>query len=285
LIDFLDALLDPLRSGLGRRALGEVALLGALGGGLSFWVTSYRLSYAAESLAHGLLPGAVVAALVGVPVVAGAGAGVVLAALLVAAAARDERIGVEAATAVAVSGLLGLGALLALAPASPQRLEELLFGDPLSVTGADLALAGAAVVAAGAALTALHRPLAAVAFDREGARAAGLQPALVSAALLALVALSLAVAVRGLGNLLALAVLVGPAVAVRGHVRTPAGAVIGGAVVAVVAGLAGVALSFALSVATGASVALALCAAAVAGASLPALRPQRPRARPAAPAG
>ncbi|MBA2420314.1 MAG: metal ABC transporter permease, partial [Thermoleophilaceae bacterium] len=253
MIDFLDALLDPLRSGLGRRALGEVALLGALGGGLSFWVTSYRLSYAAESLAHGLLPGAVVAALVGVPVAAGAGAGVLLAALLVAAAARDERIGVEAATAVAVSGLLGLGALLALAPASPQRLEELLFGDPLSVTGADLALAGAAVVAAGAALTALHRPLAAVAFDREGARAAGLQPALVSAALLALVAVSLAVAVRGLGNLLALAVLVGPAVAVRGHVRTPAGAVIGGAVVAVVAGLAGVALSFALSVATGAS--------------------------------
>ena len=285
MIEFLDALLDPLRSGLGRRALAEIALLGALGGGLSFWVTSYRLSYAAESLAHGLLPGAVVAALIGIPVAAGAGAGVLLAALLVAAAARDERIGVEAATAVAVSGLLGLGALLALAPESPQRLEELLFGDPLSVTGGDLAVAGAAVGAAGAALASLHRPLTAVAFDREGARATGLKPALVSAALLALVAVSLAVAVRGLGNLLALAVLVAPAVAVRGRVRTPAGAVIGGAVVAVVAGLAGVALSFALSVATGASVALTLCAAAVAGASLPTVRPERPRARPAAPAG
>jgi len=285
LIDFLDALLDPLRSGLGRRALAEVALLGALGGGLSFWVTSYRLSYAAESLAHGLLPGAVAAVLIGLPVAAGAGVGVLLAALLVAAAARDERIGVEAATAVAVSGLLGLGALLALAPESPQRLEELLFGDPLSVTGGDLAVAGAAVGAAGAALAALHRPLTAVAFDREGARAAGVKPALVSAALLALVAVGLAVAVRGLGNLLALAVLVAPAVAVRGRVRTPAGAVVGGAVVAVVAGMAGVALSFALGLATGASVALALCAAAVAGAALPAVRPERPRARPAAPAG
>lgn len=285
MIDVLDALLDPLRSGLGRRALAEVALLGALGGGLSFWVTSYRLSYAAESLAHGLLPGAVVGVLIGVPVAAGAGVGVLLAALLVAAAARDERIGVEAATAVAVSGLLGLGALLALAPESPQRLEELLFGDPLSVTGGDLAVAGAAVGAAGAALAALHRPLTAVAFDREGARAAGVKPALVSAALLALVAVSLAVAVRGLGNLLALAVLVAPAVAVRGRVRTPAGAVIGGAVVAMVAGLAGVALSFALNVATGASVALALCAAAVAGASLPPVRQERPRARPAVRAG
>ncbi|MDQ3648114.1 MAG: metal ABC transporter permease [Actinomycetota bacterium] len=285
MIEVLDALLDPLSSGLGRRALAEVALLGALGGGLSFWVTSYRLSYAAESLAHGLLPGAVAAALIGVPVAAGAGAGVLLAALLVVAAARDERIGVEAATAVAVSGLVGLGALLALAPDSPQRLEELLFGDPLSVTDADLAVAGAAGVAAGAALVALHRPLTAVAFDPGGARAAGVKPALVSTALLALVAMSLAVAVRGLGNLLALAVLVAPAVAVRGHVRTPAGAVIGGAVVAVVAGLAGVAFSFALGVATGASVALALCAAAVTGGSLAGLRPERSRARRAAPSG
>ena len=283
--EVLDALLDTLRSGLGRRALVEVGLLGALGGGLSFWVASYRLSYAAESLAHGLLPGAVVAALVGLPLVAGAGAGVLVAALAVAAAGRDERIGVETATAVAVSGLLGLGALLALAPDSPQRLEELLFGDPLSVTGADLAAAGVAVGAVGGALAAFHRPLAAVAFDREWARAAGVRPALVTAVLLGLVALALAVAVRGLGNLLALAVLVAPAVAVRGHVATPAAAVAGGAVVAVAAGLAGVALSFALGVATGASVALALCAAALVGAWLAALRPRRPRARQPAPTG
>ncbi len=242
----LAALLDPFGSGLGRRALAEVALLGALGGGLSFWVTSFRLSYTAESLAHGLLPGAVLAALVGVPLAAGAGAGVVLAALLVAAVARDERVGVEAATAVAVTGLLGLGALLALAPESPQRLEELLFGDLLSVAGSDLltALAALAVVAAG--LTALHRPLTAVAFDPDGAGATGVRAGAVTAALLVLVSVALAVAVRGLGNLLALAVLVAPAVAVRGHVRTPAGAVLGGAAVAVLAGVAGVLLSFTL---------------------------------------
>ena len=32
----------------------------------------------------------------------------------------------------------GLGSLLALAPDAPQRLEELLFGNPLGVTGGDL---------------------------------------------------------------------------------------------------------------------------------------------------
>lgn len=284
-MDALDSLLDPLRFGFGRRALAEVALLGALGGGLAFWVTSYRLSYAAESLAHGLLPGAVVAALAGLPLAGGAGAGVLLAALLVAAAARDERIGPETATAVAVSGLLGLGALLALAPESPQRLEGLLFGDPLGVTDADLMVAAAAVGAGALVLGALHRPLAAVAFDPSGARAVVARPGLVGLALLALVAVCLAVAVRGLGNLLALAVLVAPAVAVRGHARTPGGAVLGGAAVGVLAGVLGVAASFALGAATGASVALALCLAALAGSLLSALRPERRRALRGAPAG
>ncbi len=279
------ALLDPFGSGLGRRALAEVALLGALGGGLSFWVTSFRLSYAAESLAHGLLPGVVVAALIGVPLAAGAGAGVVLAALLVAAVARDERVGVEAATAVAVSGLLGLGALLALAPKSPQRLEELLFGDLLSVADSDLLTAALALALVAAALVALHRPLTAVAFDPQGATATGVRAGVVIAALLVLVSLSLAVTVRGLGNLLSLAVLVAPAVAVRRHTRTPGRAAFAGAVVAVAAGVTGVLLSFALGLATGASVALALCLAAVAGAGLPALRPPRAPARRAARAG
>jgi ABC-type Mn2+/Zn2+ transport system permease subunit len=78
---------------------------------------------------------------------------------------------------------------------------------------------------------------------------------------------------------------VAPAAAVRGHARTPAGAALAGAAVAVAAGAIGVLLSFALGLATGASVALALCAAAVLGSALPALRPPRARAEAAAPAG
>ena len=90
-----------------------------------------RLTYPAESLAHGLLPGLVLAALAGTSLLLGAAAGALAAALVIALAARDERIGADTGTAVAVTGLIGLGALLALAPDSPQRLTELLFGDPL----------------------------------------------------------------------------------------------------------------------------------------------------------
>ena len=42
-------------------------LLGVVGGPLGCWIVLYELSYSAESLAHALFPGLVVAALAGVP--------------------------------------------------------------------------------------------------------------------------------------------------------------------------------------------------------------------------
>ena len=271
-MEALDALLDPFRSGIDRRALLEVALVGAFCGALGFWVVTERLAYGAESLSHGLLPGLVLAGLAGTPLLLGAGVGALAAAVLVAFAARDERIGPDAGTAVAVTGLVGLGALLALAPDSPQRLEELLFGDPLGVSDPDLAAGAALVAGGGLALAGLHRPLSAVAFDQTGAFAAGVRPALVRAALLALLALAIAVAVQGLGALLVLAVIVAPPVAVRRHTGTPSGAMLAGAALAVLAGVVGIEVSFHAGSAAGASVALALCAAAAAGAALPARR-------------
>ena len=75
-MELADFLLDPLRSGIGRRALAEVALLGAICGPLAFWIVSEQLSYAAESLAHGLLPGLVIASLAGAPLLLSAAGGV-----------------------------------------------------------------------------------------------------------------------------------------------------------------------------------------------------------------
>jgi ABC-type Mn2+/Zn2+ transport system permease subunit len=278
-VDVLDFLVDPLRSGIDRRALLELALVGGFCGALGFWIVTERLAYSAESLSHGLLPGLVLAALAGAPLLLGAAGGALVAAALIAFAARDARIGPDAGTAVAVTGLVGLGALLALAPDSPQRLEELLFGDPLGATDGDLVAAAALFALGGAALVALHRPLSAVAFDPTGATAAGLRPALMRLVLLVLLAAAVAVAVQGLGALLVLAVLIGPPLAVRAHARTPARAMLGGSAVAVLATIVGIGVSFHAHSAAGATVALALCAAAALGS---ALRPSRGATRHAA---
>jgi manganese transport system permease protein len=231
-------------------------------------VLGERLAYAGESLSHGLLPGLVLAALAGLPILVGAAGGALAAAALIALAARDPRVGPDAGTAVAVTGLVGLGTLLALAPESPQRLGELLFGDPLGVSDGDLIAAAILLAAGGALLAALRRPLTATAFDPAGASALGLKPGLVRLTLLALMAAGIAVTVQGLGALLVLAALVAPPVAVRGHARSPGAAMVAGAGVAAAAGVAGIQLSAQAGTAAGASVALVLCAAAALGAAL-----------------
>jgi len=76
----------PARGARGRPARRGAAACSAAGS--SF----YELSYSAESLAHALFPGLVVAALLGLPLLLGAGAGVVGAALAVALAARVRGI-------------------------------------------------------------------------------------------------------------------------------------------------------------------------------------------------
>ncbi|HEY1275562.1 MAG TPA: metal ABC transporter permease [Thermoleophilaceae bacterium] len=267
-MDVLDPLLDPWRSGLDRRALLEVVMLGAFCGALGFWVVEERLTYAAESLSHGLLPGLVLAAIAPAPLLLGAAGGVLVAAALIAVAARDERVGPDTATAVVVTGMVGLGALLALAPGAPPRLEEILFGDPLGVTDGDLVAAAILLTAGGVALAALRRPLTVTTFDAAGAAALGVSPTLLRLVLLGLLAAAVAVAVQGLGALLALAVLVGPPVAVRGMAAGPGRAMVAGAAVGALAGAAGIFVSFHAGIAAGAAVALTLCLFAAAGAAL-----------------
>jgi ABC-type Mn2+/Zn2+ transport system permease subunit len=265
-------------SGIELRAMLEVLLAGGFCGALGFWIVNERLAYGAESLSHGLLPGLVLAGLADAPLLLGAAGGAVVAAALIALAVRDPRVGADTGTAVAVTGLVGLGSLLALAPDAPQRLEELLFGDPLGATGGDLAAAAVLLAAGGAALVALHRPLVATSFDAAGAAALGLRPSLVRLALLGLLAAAIAVAVQGLGALLVLAVLVAPPVAVRRHARTPAAAMLAGAAIAAVAGVLGIQLSSLAGTAAGASVALVLCAAAALGAAVARRSPAAPSA-------
>jgi ABC-type Mn2+/Zn2+ transport system permease subunit len=248
-------LVAPWEQGIDRRAFLEVLLLGLTGGALGCWIIFYNLSYSTESLAHALLPGLVIAALTGAPLILGGAAGLVVAALAIAAAGRTPAIGRDTAVAVVVTALLGLGALLALAPDTPAGLGSLLFGDVLGVSDTDLALAGALAVVVLAAVRALHGRLLLVGFDRLNAPALGVRPGAIDAALLLLVAGALLVAVQGLGNLLVVAVLVGPAACARALTHRMPAMMATAAAIAVLAGCGGLYLSYYARTAAGASIA------------------------------
>jgi ABC-type Mn2+/Zn2+ transport system permease subunit len=254
-------MLEPLQDEFMRRAIAEMTLIGIAGGALGCWVVLYRLSYAAESLAHSIFPGLVLAAIAGAPLLLGGAPAVVVAALAIALAARVSGVSREIAVGVVVTTLFGLGVLLALSPDSPPGIQEVLFGDILGPSDGDLAAAAALAALVVVALLALHGRLLAGGFDRAAARSLGAAPAATETALLVLLGLAIVVAVQGLGNLLVVAVFVGPAAVAR-QLSNRIGPMIGIAVAtAILAGLAGLYLSYYAGTAGGASVALAIVAA------------------------
>lgn len=278
----LHALADPFAQGLMRRALLESLLLAAVGGTLGCWVVLGGLSYSAESLAHGMFPGLVLAALAGVPLLLGGAAGLLVAALAIALGSRvgRGRIGRDDAVAVAVTTLFGAGVLLALSPATPVGIEGLLFGDVLGTSTADLLAGGALVALVLLALRAGHWRLLATGFDRDSARALGIAPFAVDALLLTLLALAVLVAVQGLGNLLVVAVLVAPAAAARLLTRRIAPMMASAVALGALAAVGGLYLSYYANVAAGAAIAGLLVAVYLLAAAT-----SRIRTGSAAPAG
>lgn len=263
-----------------QRAIAEMTLLGLAAGALGCWVVLYELSYAAESLAHSIFPGLVIAAIAGVPLLLGAAPAIVLAALAIAVASRLPGVSRDVGVAVVVTTMFGLGVLLALSPDSPPGIETLLFGDVLGPSDADLLTAAALVAVVALALPMLHWRLLATGFDRGSARALGLSPGRVHAALLVLLAAAIVVAVQGLGNLLVVAVFVGPAATARNLCDRTVPMVAVAAATAVLAGIAGLYLSYYAGTAGGASVALAIVAFYLASLSLSRLRAGWPRKQP-----
>ncbi|HET8639487.1 MAG TPA: metal ABC transporter permease [Solirubrobacterales bacterium] len=261
---------EPLQDEFMRRAIAEMTLIGIAGGAMGCWVILYRLSYAAESLAHSIFPGLVLAAIAGAPLIVGGVPGIVVAALAIAVVSRVPGIDREAAVGVVVTTLFGLGVLLALSPESPPGIQEVLFGDILGPSDADLASAAVLTAVVGVSLALLHGRLAAGGFDRAAARSLGTAPGRTEAALLVLLALAIVVAVQGLGNLLVVAVFVGPAATARQLTDRIAPMLALAVAVAVFGGLAGLYLSYYAGTAGGASVALAIVAAYLL--SLPAAR-------------
>ena len=124
----------------------------------------------------------------------------------------------------------------------------------------------------------LHTRLLAVGFDRTTAGPLGASPALADTALLVLIALAVLVAVQGIGNLLVVAVLVGPAATARLLARRMAPMMALAAAIGVLAGAGGLYLSFYADTAAGASIAgvmVAVYLLAAAAAATPLLRPRR----------
>lgn len=257
----IEWLLEPLREPVVLRSLAELALLGLVSGTLGCWIVLAGRAYSAESLAHSMLPGLVGAALLGLPLVLGGAIGLAVGASLIALVGRIKVLGSEVAVSVVITSLFGAGVLLGLAPATPAGLNGLLFGDLLAVGFGDIALAAAYAGLVLFVLFVLHQGLLVSGFDRLNARALGRSPAPLDLVLALLLAGATLVAVQALGNLLVVAMLIGPAASARLLTQRIGPMMLAAVAIAWVASLAGLYASYHAELAAGAAVTCALVVA------------------------
>jgi manganese/iron transport system permease protein len=250
------ALLEPLDYEFLQRAFAEALLMGAACGLLGVLVLIRGLAYTGESLSHALLPGAAIALAIGVPAAGGAIVGAVAAALVVAVVARRPDVGNDAAVGVVLPAAFAAGVVVIAVWGTSRDLESLLFGNILAVERADLLLGAAALGLALLLVGVAGRRLVLAAFDRSFARATSGRPDLCDALLLAALAVALAVALRGVGTLLVLALLIAPAACARLLVERVTHMLWLAPVLGMASGVAGLQLSYHADVAASSSIAL-----------------------------
>lgn len=254
-------LTEPWSSDIVRLAGAELILVGALAGALGVFVVLRGLAYAGEALAHTVLPGAAMAALIGGPIALGATVTAAGAAAIIGGSPR-RRLGDDTIVGAVLVGALALGGLLLSQARDVGRsLESFLFGSVLGVTRADLALTLAVAALVAAFMTMAWRTLVAATFDPEAARAAGLPVRATDLGLTLALAAVVVIALQAVGSLLTLALIVTPAATARLVATRMSTSVAIAAAVGAGSGLGGLLASYWWGVASGGAVVLTASAA------------------------
>jgi manganese/iron transport system permease protein len=222
-----------------------VSLLVALPMGLlSPFLVLKGWSLMGDAVSHAVLPGVVLAYVAGLPIGIGAFAAGMFCAVGTGYLKENSRIKEDTVMGVLFSGMFGLGLVLYSMIETELHLDHILFGDMLGVGWADIAEAGAIAAIVSVALLVRGRDLMLHAFDPQHARAIGLSVRLLHYGLLVLLSLSIVGALKSVGIILAIALLIAPG-AIGFLVARRFGVMLAVSVtVAVVASFLGVYLSF-----------------------------------------
>lgn len=211
-------LLDPFESPFMARALVEAVLLGVVGAVVSVFVVLRRLSFVSDALTHTVFPGVVVGYLVAETdgIVWGALAFAVLSAVLLTVLSTNARVTEDASMAILLTGFFSVGVILVSRRSSyTADLTAFLFGRILTVDRQQIVITSVIGVVVLGTLAVLGKELLLRAFDPQAAAALGYRVFVLDLVLNLLVALVVVAAVRAVGTVLVIALLIVPGAAAR----------------------------------------------------------------------
>lgn len=201
---------EPLSYGFMQRALLAAVLIGAVCAVLSCYLVLKGWSLMGDAVSHAVLPGIVIAFVLGLPLALGAfGAGLACA-LLTGYLKENSRVKEDTVMGIVFSGMFGFGLVLFTKVETEQHLNHILFGNMLGITASDLV--EVAIISGVTLLIVLarRRDLLLYCFDPQHARAIGLPLGLIHYALLILLALTIVASLKAVGIILVVAMLVAP---------------------------------------------------------------------------
>lgn len=243
-----------------RRALVGASVLALSAAPIGVFLMLRRMSLVGDAMAHAILPGAALGYLVaglslGAMTLGGLIAGFAVA-LLAGLIARITRLREDASLAAFYLMSLALGVTLISARGSNIDLLHVLFGSVLALDDQALILIGGVATVTLVTLAIIIRPLVMESIDPVFLRSVSRAGAPAHLAFLALAVLNLVGGFQALGTLLAVGLMMLPAIAARFWARTLTGMIAVATLIGIVATYAGLLLSYHLGLASGPTIIL-----------------------------
>ena len=211
---------------------------------LSCYLVLKGWSLMGDAVSHAVLPGVVIAYVVGLPFAVGAFVAGLFCALAAGYLKDNSRVKEDTVLGIVFSGMFGLGLVLYVKVQPDIHLDHILFGDMLGIAFGDLVETGLIALVATGFMLILRKDLLVHAFDRQHACAIGLPVKLLHYGLLAVLSLVVVGALKAVGIILSVAMLVAPGAIAALLTRQFNTMLVTAVVVAVGASLAGIYLSF-----------------------------------------
>jgi manganese/iron transport system permease protein len=200
----------PLAYSFMQRALLVSLMVAAVCAVLSCYLVLKGWSLMGDAISHAVLPGIVVAHILGLPLAIGAFAAGLSCALFTGYLKENSRVKEDTVMGIVFSGMFGLGLVIFSKVETDQHLLHILFGNVLGVTASDLI--ETAIVAGGTLSVVLlkRRDLLLYCFDPNHARSIGLPVRVLHYGLLVLLSLTIVASLKAVGIILVIAMLIAP---------------------------------------------------------------------------
>lgn len=248
---------EPLHLAFMQRALLAALLIAVVGGVVGTFVVLKGLAFIGDALAHAAFAGVATAYVLGGSVYLGSVLAAVATALAIGFVSRRARVSFDTAIGILFVGAFAFGIMLISASRSyTVDLFSFVFGDVLGVGWEDLRVMALLTVLVLALVFLFYREVVFTAYDPTMAEASGVPVTAVQYGQLALLAVATVVAIKVVGIVLVVAMLVTPAATARLLVRRIPQMMAVATLLGALAAVTGLYLSYYLNVASGAAVVL-----------------------------